>query len=82
MSLYNGTDIELSEITVRICARGFFDKKKEEVRIYRTSVNIQPFAVADVPIRVVTDGTPPIQVVFLSAKGIRRGSVTPPRSGS
>lgn len=59
--LYNGSDIEFTEITFRI-----------RTRLYRTRVNLQPFATDVVEIEITPDDAPPKQMVIVSAKGIRR----------
>ena len=61
VSLYNGTAIEFSEVTFRI-----------RTRLYRTRVNVQPFATGYAVISIMPDDTPPGKVVIVSAKGIRR----------
>ncbi len=60
-NLYNGTAIEFSEVTFRI-----------RTRLYRTRVNIQPFAAGYAVISIMPDDTPPGKVVIVSARGIRR----------
>ncbi|HEX4964605.1 MAG TPA: hypothetical protein VF173_27575 [Thermoanaerobaculia bacterium] len=69
LTLYNGTAIDFSELTFRVrTAR----KEMEEVRLYRTQVDLQPFAVTDVPVTIITDDVPPKEVAIVSAKGIRQ----------
>jgi hypothetical protein len=60
VNLYNGTAIEFSEVTFRIRAR-----------LYRTQVNIEPFAVGGVEILIIPEDNPPGKVVIDSAKGVR-----------
>lgn len=67
--LYNGTPIEFSEITFSVHTA---HKGTEEVRLYRSPVALRPFEASHVSFTIISDDTPPRQVVIVSAKGIRR----------
>ena len=69
LQLYNGTDIEFSEVTFRVHT---VHNGMKQVRLYRWEGNIQPFAVDRVTIAIRPDDAPPGQVAIVSAKGIRR----------
>jgi hypothetical protein len=80
-TLYNGSAIELSEVTFGIRTRNRLHKELEEIRYYRAPVDLKPLQTTNVSVKIIIDGGLK-GFALLSAKGvIRRGDITT-RSGS
>jgi hypothetical protein len=70
-TLYNGSNIEISEVTFAVRTRSHLHEDLEEIRHYRTLIDLKPLQTANVSIRVIADDGVKGFVLY-TAKGIRR----------
>jgi hypothetical protein len=80
--LHNGSNIELSEITLAVGTQDPIRiDKKWETRYYRVPVDLKPLQSSSVSLNIIIGDGVKYYGPF-SARGIRRGDAAPPRSGS